>query len=313
MTDTVDDFLEHFGVKGMKWGVRNDRGHEGERAKTKTIVKADKKYEKSFSGMSGYIKMHNAMAEGMNKRLDGLNAKFEGIDVSVPGTKGHTDYHKAYEKTIEEVANEVTSSFGTNASGTGRVKITKVGKGEDAWWEAGWEDIKHANEVNGHFKIVPKFNNKGFIISQTIEFIEKSIEQFDSVDSVLEHFGIKGMRWGRRKAEYDVADGETLVTQRKPGTKVSAVGGKNVPAHADAIKAASSRQKAKASTTDALSTQELQELVSRMNLEQQYSRLNAANVSPGRKFVKDLLNNKETKQQVNKILIDVVKKKAATI
>ena len=31
----TDDFLAHFGVKGMKWGVRKDPGHEGERVKKK--------------------------------------------------------------------------------------------------------------------------------------------------------------------------------------------------------------------------------------------------------------------------------------
>ena len=37
----TDNSLIHFGTKGMKWGVRKDRGHEGQRTKSKKIKLSD--------------------------------------------------------------------------------------------------------------------------------------------------------------------------------------------------------------------------------------------------------------------------------
>lgn len=92
------------------------------------------------------------------------------------------------------------------------------------------------------------------------------------VEKMLAHYGIKGMRWGVRRNVG--SDGRVEVTTTvRPGQKVVAKGGQGQPAHEDAVRTAVSKQKAKASTTDALSTKELQELVNRMNLEQQYSKL----------------------------------------
>lgn len=92
------------------------------------------------------------------------------------------------------------------------------------------------------------------------------------VEKMLAHYGIKGMRWGVRRNVG--SDGRVdVTTTAQPGKKVVAKGGQGQPAHEDAIRTAVSKQKAKASTTDSLSTKELQELVNRMNLEQQYSKL----------------------------------------
>lgn len=89
----------------------------------------------------------------------------------------------------------------------------------------------------------------------------------------LSHHGIKGMHWGvRRKSPTDSSPSSVEVHTR-PGKTVTATGGRNHPAHTDAIDVAVARQKARVSSTDALSTKELQHLVNRMNLEQQYSRL----------------------------------------
>lgn len=35
MTEKVDDFLTHYGVKGMKWGVRKDRSSSGRPRRTR--------------------------------------------------------------------------------------------------------------------------------------------------------------------------------------------------------------------------------------------------------------------------------------
>lgn len=120
----------------------------------------------------------------------------------------------------------------------------------------------------------------------------------DSPELFFEHFGIKGMHWGIRK---DSSGGTptAVETHTAPGRKVKASGGHNQPASEDAIRVAGHRQKAKASTTDSLSTQELKELVDRMNLEQQYSRLSAADMSPGQKFVKDFVQNVGKQQAQN--------------
>lgn len=111
---------------------------------------------------------------------------------------------------------------------------------------------------------------------------------------VIRHYGVKGMRWGVRK-ERTPTD---VVVKQTPGKHVKTAGGKNQPASEDAVKVAKLRQTAKKSTTDALSTQELQLLVSRMNLEQQYSNLasNGTRDSTGKKVVKTFLSNPKNKE-----------------
>lgn len=54
MIITEDDYLEHFGVKGMKWGVR----HERVRSAKSEYKKARKAYNKSYNKASRYSANH---------------------------------------------------------------------------------------------------------------------------------------------------------------------------------------------------------------------------------------------------------------
>jgi hypothetical protein len=72
------------------------------------------------------------------------------------------------------------------------------------------------------------------------------------VSDVLEHYGVKGMKWGVRRAE-------------RPGA--------GHPASEDATRAHTLGTQGRGSGRDSLSNRELQDLVTRWNLEQQYDRL----------------------------------------
>lgn len=127
------------------------------------------------------------------------------------------------------------------------------------------------------------------------------------LDDILIHYGVKGMKWGRRKSQSSSGgsgegaisrlkkqiqgpDGpEDVTVTTRPGQKVKTSGGRKREASADAISAAKIRQVAKKSTTDSLSNDELQTLVTRMNLEQQYKNLSEKNMSSGRKLVKSVM------------------------
>jgi hypothetical protein len=94
-------------------------------------------------------------------------------------------------------------------------------------------------------------------------------------EDVLKHYGVVGMKWGKRKGKSSVA---TSTTPR-------------APAHKDAADAKVFKTKAKTSGTDSLSNAEMKKLIERMNLEQQYSRLNPSSRSTGQKLAKDILGN----------------------
>jgi hypothetical protein len=102
---------------------------------------------------------------------------------------------------------------------------------------------------------------------------------------VLLHYGKKGMKWGERRA-----------AGRANSTQTSSHGGGNNArkygaASEDARRAAAGRQSIKKSGVHSLSNKELQEVVTRMNLEQQYVRLSTPQKKQGKSFVDEAITN----------------------
>lgn len=111
------------------------------------------------------------------------------------------------------------------------------------------------------------------------------------MDGELWHYGVKGMKWGRRKSESSGSSvskttdsqGNTVIGIGKdkgpqgvkatsvrlgPKTEVRTAKGGYHEAHPDAVAAKSAAQKKKSSGVDTLSNKELNALAERMNLEQ---------------------------------------------
>lgn len=100
----------------------------------------------------------------------------------------------------------------------------------------------------------------------------------DTLEDVLTHYGIKGMKWGVRRANKS-----------------------SHPRSEDAVKVANYKKVAKKHGPSALSNQELQALVTRMNLDQQYGRLMGAEpkrFSKGQKYLKGALTAGKTVNEV---------------
>lgn len=115
-------------------------------------------------------------------------------------------------------------------------------------------------------------------------------------DYVLEHFGIRGMRWGVRR-------------QRGLDGRVSD----------DAARAETLRNVASTSGPRALTNKELQDLNQRLNLEQNYSRLTTPKntttmerIKKGQEFVKGIIGVATTAQQVHNTINSPMMKSVAS-
>ena len=88
----------------------------------------------------------------------------------------------------------------------------------------------------------------------------------DFIES-LSHWGVKGMKWGVRRSDAELA-------KSSPKEKASE----------DFTNAKTQKARIKTSGTAALSNKELQAVITRTQLEQQYAKLTPESISPGRKF-----------------------------
>ncbi|AWN03338.1 hypothetical protein PBI_COUNT_15 [Microbacterium phage Count] len=83
MAEDVDDFLQHFGVKGMKWGVRKD-SIPGVSARTSREAKKD---------ATEFAKAKMFFGEGAGTRRKLIKAQVESKSAKDPSYKKAFDHH----------------------------------------------------------------------------------------------------------------------------------------------------------------------------------------------------------------------------
>lgn len=288
----LEDFLEHYGVQGMKWGVRKDKGHEGESVRTKKLPKLDKKWEKKALSSSNIIKMQNAVADKLNAPNGGLNkvnnsAKYRDVDFTNPKNRDlHTQYMKDITDTMHRTYKSVAREAGGNPSGTKRFGAKLDHIAGKVYFSL--DDVKHA-DFEDDIQFVGVLDAKRFVTSIE-KTTEKSMQQSsDPVEDFLAHYGVLGMRWGKKKAE--------------------------VPASTDAKASIAIKEKAKVGKVKALSNKQLQTAINRMQLEQNFKRL-AVNDKPAiTRFISSTLleiGKREVQAAAGKAVAKAIAKKLAT-
>lgn len=105
-------------------------------------------------------------------------------------------------------------------------------------------------------KTKPLFHALGFNLKSRLNYVDAIL----SADGYLAHYGIPGMRWGRRRTANEL-DSAAAATEKA----------KDLGASDDAIVRAQTEGKLRAGGVGALSNQEIQTLITRVNLEKQYA------------------------------------------
>lgn len=316
----ADFILEHHGVKGMRWGVTKEQVGGAAKAVGSATKTAGSGVGKAIGGTVRFgldVQFENKAADG-RARNDLINnvrkpfakedlpavkarhAESGGAKLKTRVLKPHSSEAKAYRKDARETyikRLETTANATRNASGTREYTIRERGIDLPAqggklpksqhFWDVSARDAKHAAiaDSDDFTRLELITDDDGWITDLKPVPIDDAIAQSMELGAeFLEHFGIKGMHWGQRKAPEAVTPTGTSKVPHgaRRKTKIDVEGGENHHAHEDAIQVAEARAKLNKSGPAALSNSELRTVAQRLQLETQVAQLTS---SRGQKFI----------------------------
>lgn len=207
----------HSGVKGMRWGHRKDTtvtiGGKTKMVTAKKAEKLDDNWSKEHASVGTWLKVHNGAAEHFNANIDAHNNRPEYKDLNI-NKDPNSDLSKKYMTEVHNISKVgLQQSVDKIApSPTGKYKVGVVHGENYGEWGLVKEEVKHAVELGDDMTWVKaKFEN-GKVIGIELSTRSPIVHTVDvGAEFVLEHHGVKGMRWGVRNAGKKVGRGAKKV------------------------------------------------------------------------------------------------------
>jgi hypothetical protein len=297
--DTVDEVLEHVGVRGMKWGVRNDTiavSSVDRRARgSKPIIgnygngPAPDKAEVKHLTKASAVALSGIRSLDSFKQIDEFNTNIKSMH-KTPYVVWTPAQQKSYDKQIAGIleghANHALKSpfvASVHATSTGEMILAVGSKPVIDQWK---KSIAHADGIGVMTTMLKPIRDTQGLITGFIEGDSMMQSDLETIDDVLEHVGIRGMHWGVRRdnpssggtspgASSPSTGGKRFASFRSRETRVK-VGDElktvKVPPHTstDAMKAHNAAVQIRRHGLKAVTNQELKDLNYRIDMEQKF-------------------------------------------
>ena len=260
-----NEILMHHGIKGQKWGVRRykEARFRGINASKMNQEAAGRRHEAS----KRYVQNTNKMYENAYKR-DTISNQLKSVKPNSAKASRYISKRNEYDskaKAYSDKRNAAEKDY-NNAD-------KDVAKYADAYKSALKEAANQKVEIKKHTlgkTLVMAAFHMSYSPSSKDTF-DEDVMTYRSVNHVkhsdvqasdsIEHHGVKGMKWGQRKA--------TRVTGGTAGSKHKSSIGASVQTHY-ANKARAKQWRSKYNNRGEMSTEELRRAVNRLNLENQF-------------------------------------------
>lgn len=223
-----EEFLEHYGIKGMKWGVRrNLKGIRGASNRTAYLEKRDAAWVNKVNTNPKLEKISRMVAKDSKAAVKDLNRAYPK-KFGLRNKADQARYDRALEETIsasiERAAYKTHKLSPTRAH---EVKITRTESGElvarvtrrtnakiiKTEAKLNRMDEREKKKALTHAEealTIEDFEGLGFLLLEDEDgFVIDVVTPFDDlehsaeVEEYLAHYGIKGMKWGVRKRSSD--------------------------------------------------------------------------------------------------------------
>ena len=273
--------------------------------KGKDLSKPSKERDKYYSEITSAVNRQLQAASHL-KTKSGLRMdfKFDAKTASYPTANVVTAERGQNKKAAIDAAKQTRSSAKNNLR-TEKERIKNSVSHEDT------------TESNYTRKVNLEWDSDGLLVDIDFdipddselahEFVMQAVsgvdfELIDISDSALEHYGVKGMKWGvRKRSKTRVSSSGARSTSPNPSSKVSA------PNPSSKVSAPTTRDKRVKALKNRreLSDSDIKDFTSRLQSEKQLKALLDEDVSPGRTFIKKVMSD-AGKQAATKLATNAI-------